>query len=178
MDITLADAWKRAGLDKAVFRKELNAAKAAADVLNPISMEFDVELGTNILWDVKKGGYYLSGPLTSYKQNEIDMIEFDSASSRSLSDIQTAFVHTHSRASSNELPERFSGSNLRNSDRGQIYWRQDLGNAVDRGINAYMASPGGNLYKFSFGSFYQDYQSDRRLDSYTTQVRSDIKTWP
>lgn len=139
-------AWFENKLDGA-FKSESLAAKAFADAINPISIEYGIEIGANIGYEALSNSYYLSDAVTSYLADGIDYKDYAFAS---VVGNRTAYVHTHGSPGGG-YDEHFSGhvQNFEGWNCGDIGFSQKFQ------INGYMASPSDRLYKFDYNGFKQ-----------------------
>ncbi|QYX63237.1 DUF4329 domain-containing protein [Shewanella putrefaciens] len=140
-------AWFENKLDGS-FKSESLAAKAFADAINPISIEYGIEIGANIGYEALSNSYYLSDAVTSYLADGIDYKDYAFAS---VVGNRTAYVHTHGSPGGGYDDEHFSGhvQNFEGWNGGDIGFSQKFQ------INGYMASPSDRLYKFDYNGFKQ-----------------------
>ncbi len=122
------------------------AAKAFADAINPISIEYGIEIGANIGYEALSNSYYLSDAVTSYLADGIDYQDYAFAS---LVGNRTAYVHTHGSPGGGYDDEHFSG----HTQSFKLNNWGDVGYSQLKSINAYMVSPSGRLYKFDYNGF-------------------------
>ncbi|MCX2832331.1 RHS repeat domain-containing protein [Microbulbifer thermotolerans] len=103
-DKALIDAWADNDLSRG-FDSQNAAAEAWANAMNPVSMEFNLEVGSNIYFSKESGQYFVAGLATTYQTNAIKQAAFDSIRRPSAGYKLSAYIHTHSR--SGEYAETF-----------------------------------------------------------------------
>ena len=133
-------------------------------------MKYNAEIGAVIKRDPATGAVYLSAPVTSYHSHKIDAelmlsVKVLGTADRKLN--RTAFVHTHSRGGT--YSEQFSGGQSTRAGAGS----SDLPFAVYWDANAYVATPQGNLKKFTLNRWTQGMPMRKAV----TTIRKDIRTY-
>ncbi len=144
-------AYEEHGLSGAFKEGEEAAALAYANAINPISMKYNIEIGARIFTDSEAGIAYLGNSVTNYHSSAILGEAY--LDSRIIGAVAgktkfTAYIHTHSRATPGS--DGFSGLSATRTGNGS---GGDLPMAAYWAKNSYVATPQGNLHKFTYSKW-------------------------